>query len=277
MGFGRSVFLVAVYLSCACGGPSDSGEPAERSLSDLAARDTSNILFIGNSLTGTQTHATGEDMPAILSRLAASRGKSLRLKRALFPGHTLQQIWSSNVPQPLLTGSTRWDFIVLQEQSTLPVRDPAAFSATILSSYQPKVRGALKAQSGALVLFENWALVDHRPFSTRTDYVAALQRIYARVEHQLHVPTVVAPVGRAFEMVLSTKPYSYLYKPDGKHPGDAAIYLNACVFHAVLFRESPIGLPRLYLSATDAAFLQHIAAEVALAAPRPKLPASTLE
>src|SRR2546428_13759434 len=79
---------------------------------------------------------------------------------------------------------------------------------------------------------------------------------------KLSTHNAIAPLSRAFEKVLQTKPQTYLMF-DGKHPTDAAIYLNACVFYALLFRESPAGLPPLYLSATEAAFLQDPAPQVA--------------
>jgi len=140
------------------------------------------------------------------------------------------------------------------------VRDATAFYDTAASTYQPSVGRAL-ASSGTLLLSENWALTDISPFVTRVAYTAALDANYATLSTKLSTPNAIAPLSRAFEKVLETKPQSYLMY-DGKHPTDAAIYLNACVFYALLFGESPAGLPPLYLSATEAAFLQDAAAKV---------------
>jgi hypothetical protein len=78
-----------------------------------------NVLFIGNSLIGTETAATHEDMPAVLSRLASARGETLNVQRALNSGYTLQQTWNAGTPQPFLSIPGQWDFVVLQEYSTL--------------------------------------------------------------------------------------------------------------------------------------------------------------
>jgi hypothetical protein len=241
---------------CACGGAATfEGVRSSRDLTTSA-----NVLFIGNSLTATQTSATGEDMPKVLSRFAASSGKTLTYKEAIDMGQTLQTSWSANIPQPYLTGATHYDYIVLQEYSTLPVQNPTQFYNTAVVTYQPSVQRSLAA-SGTVLLFENWAVTDISPFATRADYVAALDANYATLSGKLSTPNLIVPLSRAWEKVLATKPQTYLFMDD-KHPNDAGVYLDACVFYAVIFGESPVGLPALYLPAADAAFLQGIASAV---------------
>jgi len=252
----RAAAPVVICLLYACGDVSQL--QTHRSSGALTA--SANVLFIGNSLTATQSSATGEDMPAVLARLASSRQKTLAYKKAIDMGHTLQESWDAQIPEPFLTGATRFDFIVLQEYSTLAVQDPTAFYNTAVSTYEPSIARSL-ASSGTLLLFENWALTDISPFATRAAYTAALDANYAALSAKLSTHNAIAPLSRAFEKALETKPQSYLMY-DGKHPTDAAIYLNACVFFALLFGESPAGLPPLYLSATEAAFLQDAAAKV---------------
>ena len=253
----RAAAPVVICLLSACGDVSQ----LQTHRSSQALTTSANVLFIGNSLTATQSSATGEDMPAVLARLASSQQKTLTYKKAIDMGHTLQESWNSQIPQPFLTGATHWDFIVLQEFSTLPVQNPpTAFDNTAVSTYEPSIARSL-ASSGTLFLFENWALTDLNGFATRAAYTAALDANYATLSAKLSTHNAIAPLSRAFEKVLQTKPQTYLMF-DGKHPTDAAIYLNACVFYALLFRESPAGLPPLYLSATEAAFLQDAAAQV---------------
>jgi hypothetical protein len=194
----RAAGCLLICVAGSCGGP-PSAETGRFS-SELVASSAS-VLFIGNSLTATQTKATGEDMPAVLSRLASSRSKTFTVQRAIDLGQTLQQSWDAHIPQPWLTGAAQWDYIVLQEYSTVPVQDTALFYKTALSTYQPAIQRSLKAGSGNLVLFENWALVSLYPFSTRADYTAALDASYARLSAQLSVPNLVAPLGKAFEKV----------------------------------------------------------------------------
>jgi len=223
-------------------------------------------LFIGDSLTGAKTVATNEDLPAVVARFAAARSHDFTFSQAVDLGETLQANWNAGIPQPFLTGSTRWDFISYQEFSTLPASNPKVFEATALQTYQPALQRSLAA-SGEVLLFENWALVDFSPFASRAADVAALDTSYAGLSGQLTVPNKLAPIGTAFETVFKTKPESYLIVADGKHPTDLAIYLNACVFYALIFHESPVGLPALYAPAADAAFLQSVAEQVTATAP----------
>jgi len=255
----RTAAPVLLCILCACG--SASRFETDRSSRDVTA--SASVLFIGNSLIAAQTSATGEDMPKVLSRLASSSGKTFTYKEAINMGHTLQDTWNANIAQPFLTGATHYDFIVLQEYSTLPVLDAAQFYNTAEVTYQPSVQRSLTT-SGTVLLFENWATDVVYPFgrfATRAAYVAALEANYGTLSGNLSTRNVIAPLSRAYEKVFATKPLTYLFMDD-KHPNDAGVYLDACVFYAVIFGESPVGLPALYMSAADASFLQAVAAEV---------------
>ena len=199
----------------------------------------------------------------MLSRLASSSGKTFTYNEAINMGHTLQDTWNANIAQPFLTGATHYDFVVLQEYSTLPVLDAAQFYNTAEVTYQPSVQRSLTT-SGTVLLFENWATDVVYPFgrfATRAAYVAALEANYGTLSGNLSTRNAIAPLSRAYEKVFATKPLTYLFMDD-KHPNDAGVYLDACVFYAVIFGESPVGLPALYMSAADASFLQAVAAEV---------------
>ena len=249
--------LLSMLCSCA-GGPTLE---VQRSSRDVTA--SASVLFIGNSLIAAQTSATGEDMPKVLSRLASSSGKTFTYNEAINMGHTLQDTWNANIAQPFLTGATHYDFVVLQEYSTLPVLDAAQFYNTAEVTYQPSVQRSLTT-SGTVLLFENWATDVVYPFgrfATRAAYVAALEANYGTLSGNLSTRNAIAPLSRAYEKVFATKPLTYLFMDD-KHPNDAGVYLDACVFYAVIFGESPVGLPALYMSAADASFLQAVAAEV---------------
>jgi len=259
----RTAAPVLLCILCACG--SASRFETDRSSREVTA--SASVLFIGNSLTATETSATGEDMPAVLSHLASSRGQTFSYKKAINLGHTLQETWDAQIAQPFLTGATHYDFIVLQEYSTVPVQEPTLFYNTAVVTYQASVQRSLAA-SGTVLLFENWALTDLYPFSNRADYTAALDANYATLSGKLSTRNVIAPLSRAYEKVFATRPQTYLLM-DGKHPNDAGVYLDACVFYAVIFGESPVGLPALYMPAADASFLQAVAAEVVLPAVAP--------
>jgi hypothetical protein len=216
------------------------------------------VLFVGNSLIGTRA-ATGEDTPDVVRRLARSAGRTVRTVKVIRFGSTLQQTWDAGAVRRALSGAARYDVVLLQEYSTLVVRDPARAARTLLRTYAPALSRALKP-GGRVVLFKNWALARTAPFASRAAYVAALDAGYARLAAALPLPTVVAPVSDGFEAVVARAGVGALLVPDGKHPNDRAVYLDAALLYGLFFRTSPRDLPDLYVPAATAAGLRDAAA-----------------
>ena len=94
------------------------------------------VLFIGNSLLGTRSR-TGEDTPDLVRRLAPG----IRTTKVIRFGSTLQRTWDTGPARTALNGATRYDYIVLQEYSTLVATDPARATATLLRTYAPALPG----------------------------------------------------------------------------------------------------------------------------------------
>src|SRR5262249_51657578 len=87
----------------------------------------------------------------------------------------------------------------------------------------------------------------------------AIADAYAGIGQEL--AATVAPVGLAWQRVLRRHDRPALHDKDHSHPTLAGSYLAACVFLAVLFRESPVGVDAEVagLSETDLALLQKAA------------------
>lgn len=213
------------------------------------------VLFVGNSLLGTRA-GSGEDTPDVVRRLAYSTGRALRTTKVIRFGNTLQKTWDSGLVRRALNGSARYDFIVLQEYSTLVATRPARAEAT-LRTYAPALARSLRP-GGRVVIFQNWALTDPAPFASRAANVAAIDAGYARLAASLPLPTVIAPIGDAFELAGPAA----LIVPDGKHPSGQAVYLDATILYGLIFGRSPRGLPDLYLPPRTAAHLRTAAATV---------------
>lgn len=216
------------------------------------------VLFIGNSLIGTPA-VTGEDTPDVVRRLATATGRVVRTTEVIRFGNTLQQTWDAGPARAALTGRARYDYIVLQEYSTLVATGMRRAAATLLRTYAPALSGSLKP-GGRVVLFKNWALADPAPFRSRTANVAAINAGYARLAAVLPVPTVIAPVSDGFERVVARDGTAALIVPDGKHPTGQAVYLDAATLYGVFFARSPRDLPDLYVPAAAAARLRDAAA-----------------
>jgi hypothetical protein len=217
------------------------------------------VLFVGNSLIGTRA-AAGDDTPDLVRRFARSTGRTLRVTKVIRFGSTLQRSWDDGPARTALTGPARYDYIVLQEYSTLVASQPARATATLVRTYAPALVSALKP-GGRVVLFKNWALTDPAPFTSRAQNVAAINTGYARLAAALPVPVVVAPISDEFEAVVARHGTRPLIVPDGKHPTGQAVYLDAVTLYGLLFGLSPRELPDLYLPRATASDLRDVAAD----------------
>src|SRR5437764_9334948 len=75
-----------------------------------------NVLFIGNSFTARN------DLPGLVARLAAARGKTVRHRLISAGGASLRTHWNAGEAARAITDGG-FDHVVLQEQSTLPVKN----------------------------------------------------------------------------------------------------------------------------------------------------------
>ena len=89
---------------------------------------------------------------------------------------------------------------------------------------------------------------------------------YLTIANELVAPVV--PVGYAWLTAWLQNPLLDLWQADGSHPTEQGTYLAACVFYAVLFRQSPENNSyRAHLPVASAHYLQSVAASTVLTNP----------
>jgi hypothetical protein len=202
------------------------------------------ILFIGNSYTNRN------DLPGMLSQLAAASAppRAIETERVIANGASLRQHWNAGKAAELIR-SQPWDAVVLQEQSTLPVKNRQRFHENVrLFAELVRLLGA------RLALYHTWA----RKNAPETQDV--LDEAVAEIARE--TGALVLPVGLAWRRVRGMPEAPELYDPDGSHPTPAASYLAACVIFARLLGASPEGLPAsagLGLPADQVTLLQRVA------------------
>ena len=203
------------------------------------------VLFIGNSL----THLN--DLPGITARLAASARppRVLETQEVGEGGATLKRHWEAGRALEAIRKG-KWDYVVLQEQGGLAIRDLKMFR-----DYAQLFDAEIKKAGAKTLFFQAWAS------QAAPQEMAHLANAYAGIAGELKA--IVAPVGLAWQKALQQNPKIALYWSDGGHPIAAGSYLAACVFYAVLFSSSPEDLSQWNLSNVDAAFLQRIAWQTA--------------
>ena len=180
------------------------------------------VLFIGNSFTARN------DVPALIAQLAAARGSQLEHRLIQAGGASLRMHWNKGEAQQAIQ-QTRYDYVVLQEQSTLPLKNPARMHENIRLFDQ-----AIKDSGAQTALYLTWA----RQNAPETQ--AALTAAYTASGAELGASII--PVGIAWQNFLHQHKQPVLHDKDQSHPTLAGSYLAACVFFAVLFGQNPVGI-----------------------------------
>jgi hypothetical protein len=203
-----------------------------------------NVLFVGNSFTARN------DLPGLIAALAAAGGKPFRHQLVQAGGASLRTHWNAGHAARLIAGGG-FDAVVLQEQSTLPVKNAARFDNNVRL-----FDGAIRAAGAATVLYMTWAR------RAEPEAQAAIAGAYTQIGQELG--GTVVPVGAAWARFLAAHDRPVLHDRDGSHPTLAGSYLAACVFYGTLLRESPVenGAPVAGLSEEDRAAVQAAAWEV---------------
>ena len=236
-------------------------------ISVTALAQQTSVLFVGNSYIYTQ------DLPGTLANLATNGGHSIYHESNTPGGYTLEG-HSTNATTLNKIASRDWDFVVLQEQSQKPSFPPPQVAAETYP-YAEILVDSIKSNYECTepIFFMTWGRRDgdqqncqfYAPLCTFEGMNARLRESYLDIGSDNSA--TVAPCGAAWhQMSLVNNPFwSGLYSGDGSHPSAWGTYLNACVFYATIFRESPVGIT--YYSSigqTDAEVLQQLAEDIVL-------------
>ncbi|ANM32158.1 hypothetical protein ABI59_08790 [Acidobacteria bacterium Mor1] len=224
---------------------------AQESEAVSPGQDPIRVLFLGNSYTYQNNlpamverlSSAGETRPSLITLMVASGGATLE-RHASNP-MTLKRIHSGD-----------WDWVVLQEQSVRPVRNPDR-----MRRWARALNGKIKEAPSTprTLLFMTWSRRD------RPEMLRPLSEVYRTLA--LEIDAEVAPVGEAWHRVLldESRPIA-LHAADGSHPSRLGSYLAACVIWSKIYGRSPVGLPTLGLDPEVARRLQ-VAAEASVDLP----------
>ena len=173
------------------------------------------MLFIGNSFT------TRNDLPGLLSAIAEAGACATIESRVIAAGGaSLRRHWNAGAADTI--SDETWDYVVFQEQSTLPIKNGKRFHENV-REFVP----VMKESGATMVLFMTWAR-KHEPENQKL-----LIDSYNSIGKEL--AATVVPVGSAWREMLEKHDTPELYAEDGSHPTLAGSYLAACVFYTTLF------------------------------------------
>lgn len=197
------------------------------------------VLFIGNSYT------YYNDSPTIFEMIANGQGYSPYVMSVTASGYYLRQYNDPNDAngkkvQAQLTGSTAYDVVFLQEQTTLPALNAAEFYTNVrILDRQIRAKGA------KTVLYQTWgrkagnSVLSNNGWTNET-MTYKIGAAYEAIAAELGA--ALSPAGSAFYDVYTNHPEIGLYQNDGSHPVLAGSYLAALCHYATVYGKSPIGV-----------------------------------
>jgi hypothetical protein len=215
------------------------------------------VLFVGDSYTYVN------DLPTTFANLAWSAGERVDTQTLANGGETLAGHVADAATASTIDAQT-WNTVVLQDQSENPAS--AAYRQSEMYPAATQLVALIRHAGAQPLLFLTWGHQSGWPQDGLPTYAtmqAAVDQGYVGLGAELDVP--IAPVGAAWQTVVSAHASPELWQGDGVHPTTAGTYLAACVFFATIFGRSPVGLSYVDgLPESEAAMLQRVAATTAL-------------
>lgn len=180
------------------------------------------MLFIGNSFT------QRNNLPGLLAEMAAARNLSVDHELISMGGASLRSHWNAGrAAKAVETGG--YDYVVLQEQSTLPVKNAERMAENVRLFDE-----SIKRAGSKTVLYMTWAR------RNTPEAQQAITDAYNTIGGELGA--IVVPVGLAWQKFLARHDKPVLHDRDQSHPTLAGSYLAACVFLVTLLRKNPVGI-----------------------------------
>jgi len=187
------------------------------------------MLFVGNSFTARN------NLPGMLTELALdpTAGAGRRIE------HRLIQRGGASLRMHLNKGDAtaairdeHYDYVVLQEQSTLPIKNPTRMHESVRD-----FEALIRAARARTVLYMTWSRLE-----AAADAQQRIADAYTAIGQE--IDAIVVPAGLAWRAFLAKHRTPVLHDADKSHPTLAGSYLAACTFHATLFGGTPPGEPR---------------------------------
>ncbi len=202
-----------------------------------AAQQNLRVLFIGNSYT------YYNNLPDIVSGLADAGGHTVHAGQSTPGGFSFGQHLAHANTLAALADTSGWDYVVLQEQSQMPVIPYYRETST-----RPSARSldSLATLAGAQsVFYMTWGrrmggqqCINGHCSSVFADYNEmqdSLAAAYLSFGEELDAP--VAPAGLAWQLARTERPWVDFWDADNSHPNANGSFLAACVIAATLLGE----------------------------------------
>ncbi|MCW3121909.1 MAG: C-terminal target protein [Flavipsychrobacter sp.] len=214
----------------------------------FAQKDTTRVLFIGNSFTYVS------DVPGLVKGLADKAGLNFEFTMHAPGGisvgdkdqDTFAHMYNPTVFRLISSGN--WDYVVLQDNQGRFIYGDKKFPDTSKSRVIEghfKIRDSVKQYNSCahMVWFAGWAFKYGYPGIGATG-AELIDNIYENYSYLKDTAgEIVAPIGIAWERAMATLPATDLWSPDSAHQSLAGSYLTASVLFSSIFRMDPQEIP----------------------------------
>ena len=201
------------------------------------------ILFIGNSFTWYHQMSIYR-----FYNIATAGGYDVSVKLIEHGGATLSQYVSGSYATEAANAinSGKYEYVVLQEQSTTPLTNPSGFHSAVKT-----LTNMVRQKGGEVVLYQTWGF--HPSHGTTQSYGSvgnmemALRNSYDAIGYD--VGAIMANVGKAFTTVYNAHGLNInlWLAADLYHPSEIGSTLAAYTIFASIFRADPrIGIDHTF-------------------------------
>ena len=242
-------------------------------LDNSIPRDTTRILFLGNSYT------FYNEYPLIMKVLAWYEGHYIDGVTYQHPGYTMRQHLANFVSRETVELGG-FDYVFLQDQSLNPLRIGTSVDKNVVGEMGKMVARVKEYNPKAQCIIEMTWGRKNGDNSTKSKGVQDLKQGYpdffASYEAMQRIITAnttamaeklgvgLSPVGVAWEIVRRERPDIELYTKDGSHPSYAGSYLAAAVGYLSIFKEPFKADTPIRLNPEVARYLRSVAERVVL-------------
>ncbi len=202
----------------------------------LPKNKTYNILFIGNSFTW--YHGLGGE---IFAPLCAAAGYSVNVKVIEHGGALLANYVGSGKYAAEITSAlnaTKYDYVILQEQSTTPIYNPSTFYSASRS-----LAALVRSYGAQVVFYQTWGFHPSHGTTAALGGTVAMEKMLRNAYDNIgyEIGGIMAHVGRAFTDVYQAhgSNINLHLAADLYHPSTNGSTLAAYTIFASIFRVDP--------------------------------------
>lgn len=246
----------AVYLE-----PSTKTAADLTILGDVAPKDTTSVLCIGNSF----TYVHSADW--MLKRIAWTQGHYLDMETSVKGGQTFGQHLGLMITAEAISKGG-YDYVFLQNQSQTNAwyaQDKKGKAQILADAVELSSRVRAASPDAVQVVEATWSYVGKSGENGGFKSLKEFDKLLLKGSKAIAKSTggVVSPIGAAFAVSRAERPDIDLYDPDHKHQSAYGAYLKACVNYLLMFGGNFEGyVDDCHLSSEKTAYLRSVAERI---------------